>query len=107
MADINSAGMPLAGNPFPITRPDLIPAQRYYDEAFYRAEVEHLWMHAWIIVLPAEIYGVSSPSGEFRLANVPPGRHHLRFWHEKSGEWDQWVEVPAGGSDLGEMPFPA
>jgi phenylpropionate dioxygenase-like ring-hydroxylating dioxygenase large terminal subunit len=47
MADINSGGMAMAGNPYPITRPDLIPAQRYYDEAFYRAEVEHLWGHAW------------------------------------------------------------
>ncbi|WP_407673037.1 aromatic ring-hydroxylating oxygenase subunit alpha [Novosphingobium beihaiensis] len=47
MADINSAGMPLAGNPYPITRSELIPAQRYYDETFYRAEVEHLWPHVW------------------------------------------------------------
>ena len=47
MADINSSGMPLAGNPYPITRSELIPAQRYYDETFYRAEVEHLWPHVW------------------------------------------------------------
>jgi len=47
MADINSAGMPLAGNPYPITRPELIPAKRYYDETFYQAECEHLWPHVW------------------------------------------------------------
>ena len=47
MADINSAGMPLAGNPYPITRPELIPAKRYYDETFYHAECEHLWPHVW------------------------------------------------------------
>ncbi|WP_419181638.1 aromatic ring-hydroxylating oxygenase subunit alpha [Novosphingobium mangrovi (ex Huang et al. 2023)] len=47
MADINPAGMALAGNPHPITRSELIPAQRYYDETFYRAEVEHLWPHVW------------------------------------------------------------
>ncbi|KHK92684.1 (2Fe-2S)-binding protein [Novosphingobium malaysiense] len=39
--------MSLAGNPYPITRPELIPAKRYYDESFYRAEVEHLWPHVW------------------------------------------------------------
>lgn len=47
MADINPAGMPLAGNPYPVTRPELIPAARYHDEAFFRAEAEHLWPRVW------------------------------------------------------------
>lgn len=47
MAEIDPAGLTLAGNPYPVTRPDLIPAQRYYDEAFYQAEVDHLWPHVW------------------------------------------------------------
>jgi len=33
--------------PFQITDPEKIPTQRYYDEAFYKAEVEHLWPHVW------------------------------------------------------------
>ncbi|MEW9856881.1 aromatic ring-hydroxylating oxygenase subunit alpha [Novosphingobium sp. M1R2S20] len=33
--------------PFPIEDPERIPAQRYYDQAFYDAEVEHLWPHVW------------------------------------------------------------
>jgi len=33
--------------PFAVTRPDRIPAQRYYDEGFYKLEEEHLWTHAW------------------------------------------------------------
>ncbi|HEY0960104.1 MAG TPA: aromatic ring-hydroxylating dioxygenase subunit alpha [Novosphingobium sp.] len=33
--------------PFPISDPERIPAQRYYDEEFYKAEVEHLWPHVW------------------------------------------------------------
>lgn len=47
MAEMNPQGMALAGNPFPVTRPELIPAKRYYDETFYHAEVEHLWPHVW------------------------------------------------------------
>ncbi|WP_188768163.1 aromatic ring-hydroxylating oxygenase subunit alpha [Novosphingobium endophyticum] len=39
--------MPLSGNPFPMTRPELVPARRYYDETFYQAEVDHLWPHIW------------------------------------------------------------
>jgi carnitine monooxygenase subunit len=33
--------------PHAITDPERIPAKRYYDEAFYKAEVEHLWPHVW------------------------------------------------------------
>ncbi len=33
--------------PFKITQADRIPAQRYYDEGFYKAEVENLWPHVW------------------------------------------------------------
>ena len=33
--------------PFAVTDPERIPAPRYYDEAFYQAEVEHLWPHVW------------------------------------------------------------
>jgi nitrite reductase/ring-hydroxylating ferredoxin subunit len=35
------------GVPFRITDPERIPAQRYYDEAFYKAECEKLWPHVW------------------------------------------------------------
>ena len=33
--------------PFPIEDPERIPAQRYYDEEFYQAELDHLWPHVW------------------------------------------------------------
>lgn len=44
MAD--SAGVSQA-IPFPISDPERIPAQRYYDEAFYQLENERLWPHVW------------------------------------------------------------
>lgn len=33
--------------PHAVTDPERIPAKRYYDPAFYAAEVEHLWPHVW------------------------------------------------------------
>jgi carnitine monooxygenase subunit len=33
--------------PFAITDPERIPAKRYYDESFYKAENEKLWPHVW------------------------------------------------------------
>jgi nitrite reductase/ring-hydroxylating ferredoxin subunit len=33
--------------PFEITDPERIPTKRYFDEEFYKAEVDHLWPSAW------------------------------------------------------------
>ena len=33
--------------PFPVDDPERIPAQRYYDQEFYQAELDHVWPHAW------------------------------------------------------------
>jgi len=33
--------------PYLITDPELIPVQRYYDDAFYKLECERLWPHVW------------------------------------------------------------
>ena len=38
---------PLREVPFKITDPERIPAKRYYDEAFFKLEAEHLWPHVW------------------------------------------------------------
>jgi nitrite reductase/ring-hydroxylating ferredoxin subunit len=33
--------------PYPVTNPELIPAQRYYDPEFFALENEKLWPHVW------------------------------------------------------------
>jgi nitrite reductase/ring-hydroxylating ferredoxin subunit len=35
------------GVPFRVTDPERIPTQRYYDEEFYRLEIEKVWPHVW------------------------------------------------------------
>ena len=37
----------LEANRFRVTDPERIPAQRYYDEAFFKDECENLWPHVW------------------------------------------------------------
>ena len=32
---------------YPVTNPEQIPAQRYYDPAFFELEKKHLWPHVW------------------------------------------------------------
>ncbi|MDE2405171.1 MAG: aromatic ring-hydroxylating dioxygenase subunit alpha [Sphingomonadales bacterium] len=41
--------------PFAVTRPDRIPAPRYYDEAFFKLEEEHVWGHVWQMACRAEL----------------------------------------------------
>ncbi|MFD2402989.1 SRPBCC family protein [Novosphingobium soli] len=47
MADYDFLDTMQTVNPFPVTDPRAIPAARYHDEAFFRAESEHVWPHAW------------------------------------------------------------
>lgn len=41
--------------PFKITEPDRISSQRYFNEEFYKAEVEHLWPHVWQMACRLEL----------------------------------------------------
>jgi phenylpropionate dioxygenase-like ring-hydroxylating dioxygenase large terminal subunit len=44
---LKSADSGLRAVPFPIDDPERIPVQRYFDEAFYQAELDHVWPHVW------------------------------------------------------------
>ena len=44
---LKSADGGLRAVPFPVDDPERIPAPRYYDEEFYKLELEHVWPHAW------------------------------------------------------------
>ena len=45
MSDSNASKLETV--PFRVTDPELIPAERYYDEAFFQLENEKLWPHVW------------------------------------------------------------
>ena len=44
---LKSADGGLRAVPFPIDDPERIPVQRYFDEEFYKLELEHFWPHVW------------------------------------------------------------
>jgi len=44
----------------------------------------HPEMHAVVIALRTPLYAVSSPSGSFNIANVPPGEYMLHVWYERT-----------------------
>ena len=53
----------------------------------------HSWMNGWIIVIKNPYYDVTDANGEFRIENVPVGRHTLEVWHETLGTAELEVEV--------------
>lgn len=58
----------------------------------------HRWMTAWVGVEPHPYFNVTSDAGGFTIANVPPGRHQIRAWHERYGWLTKTVDVKAGAT---------
>ena len=44
---LKSADGGLRAVPFPVDDPERIPVGRYFNEEFYKLELEHLWPHVW------------------------------------------------------------
>jgi plastocyanin len=42
----------------------------------------HTHMRAWLVVHDNPYHAVTGDSGQFRIADVPPGRYRLTAWHE-------------------------
>lgn len=58
---------------------------------------QHPWTRGYIAVLESPYFAVSDQSGSFRLDSVPPGKYHLRVWHERGASVEQDVNVTASG----------
>jgi hypothetical protein len=52
-------------------------------------------MQAFINVAPNGFFAVTAADGSFTLPNLPPGTYTLAAVHEKLGEQDIQVTVPA------------
>lgn len=68
----------------------------------------HPDMSAVIVVVDSPYFSVSARSGEFTLANVPPGRYLLSVWHERgkpeaAGEFPREVTVAPQMAPLGAI----
>jgi hypothetical protein len=63
----------------------------------------HPWMHGNFAVLKNSHYAVSSDTGAFSLANLPPGKYTITAWQESYGEQSQ--EVTISGSETKTITF--
>jgi hypothetical protein len=53
----------------------------------------HPWMRAYLFVFAHPYFQVTSKSGDFELANLPPSTYTIEAWHERFGTLDQTVAI--------------
>jgi plastocyanin len=57
----------------------------------------HPWMSAYLNIAPTPYFAVTGTDGKFEM-HLPPGTYTLAAVHEKLGEQDQQIVVPAKGT---------
>ncbi|MHB8800038.1 MAG: cupredoxin domain-containing protein [Thermoanaerobaculia bacterium] len=56
----------------------------------------HPQMAAYVVVLDGELHAQSGADGVAAIAAVPAGRHAVKVWDERGGEWSGTASVTAG-----------
>ncbi|MDB6016083.1 MAG: hypothetical protein JWR19_572 [Pedosphaera sp.] len=55
----------------------------------------HQWMFAWVTVIDSPYFAVTDKAGNFKIANVPPGKYTIEATHRKAGTVSKEIEVKA------------
>jgi hypothetical protein len=61
-------------------------------------DADHPWPAAYIAVFDHPYFAVTTPTGSFTIEGVPPGRHTLHVWHERTASVARPVDVPLLGN---------
>ena len=65
----------------------------------------HPWMKGWLLVLSTMRYAITDESGAYKIEGVPPGKHKIKFWHERLGEKEMEVEISPGQAATQNVEF--
>ena len=97
------------GNSFNVGQPQAGIVYRYRlkdEELMLRIKCDvHSWMTAYVGIVSHSYFAVSGDAGAFEIANVPPGTHTVRTWHERYGVLTQTVRVRAGVTTTVEFAY--
>jgi plastocyanin len=67
----------------------------------------HPWMQGYFVVLNNSHFAVTGETGQFSLANLPPGRYVLTAWHETLGTQSREITVAGNQSQTIDFVFTA
>ncbi len=84
--------------------------QLKFDKPEFPVRVEcdaHPWMKAWFVVQDHPYYALTDESGNFSLANVPPGDYTVEAWQETLGRQTAKVSVKSGAEESVMISFAA
>jgi plastocyanin len=91
-----------------------MPGGEPQTETFRSAELmipvrcnNHPWMQAFINVAPNSFFAVTGADGSFTLHGLPPGTYTVAAVHEKLGEQDLQVTVPAKSTAKADFTYSA
>jgi hypothetical protein len=65
---------------------------------------QHSWSRAWLAVFDHPYFAVTSNGGSFRIDSLPPGKYHLKAWHERAQKTsEREIEITAAGDLLADL----
>jgi plastocyanin len=86
--------------------PGHVVPTRLKKEGIFKVSCDvHPWMRAWVLVLPTAAYAVTGEDGTYKIADLRPGKHTVRFWHERLGERSVDMEIPGGKTTTYNVQF--
>ncbi len=89
-----------------------IPGGRPIVKSFKRQGVytvrcdKHVFMEAYLHVFAHPFHALTNQTGTFRIADIPPGKHPIRVWHETLGILDKIVNIPEKGTVRFDFIYP-
>jgi plastocyanin len=105
----NVRGQPEANKAFNIGMPAVIPEDtRTFNqpEPIFPIKCDiHPWMQAYIAVMTHPYFAVTTETGTFSIAGLPPGTYEIEAWHERLGTQTRTVTVPERGSATADFAF--
>src|SRR6266404_7049094 len=71
----------------------VVPTKLKKDGIFKVSCDVHPWMRAWLVVLPTAAFAITGEDGRYGIADLSPGRHRVKIWHERLGEREAEIEI--------------
>jgi len=70
-----------------------------------KCDAGHTWMTGYVWVKPHPYVTVTGPSGDYRISDVPAGKHTVTFWHETLGTRQESVTIEKDAAAILDMAF--